>query len=208
MSSKTLIDGTSYNIIGGSTLVDGTEASVKQGKTLIDGTSYDIKLQTKELKTLVLESTGEPYIKTRDSAIAYYYLENVLEYNSVEILIENAGLQLEDIVLIKAEAVMGAVLSHKSGSYYYMEKTDVYQLDPFYLDNQLNAYSDSALSIPITDLTPTASFTTSDGTKHTISAQYQQSASGNYVIDVTAAPINKRDYELGAFTRLEITYWG
>ena len=42
MSHKTLIDGTSYNIIGGTSMIDGTTYNIVGGKTLIDGTGYNI----------------------------------------------------------------------------------------------------------------------------------------------------------------------
>ena len=46
MAHKTLINGTSYDIIGGKTLINGTSYSVKKGITLINGTSYDINFNT------------------------------------------------------------------------------------------------------------------------------------------------------------------
>ena len=46
MAHKTLIDGTAYNIVGGSTLIDGTAASIVQGNTLVDGTGYTISFKT------------------------------------------------------------------------------------------------------------------------------------------------------------------
>lgn len=42
MTHKTLINGTSYDITGGTTLVEGTSYNIKNGKALIDGTAYDI----------------------------------------------------------------------------------------------------------------------------------------------------------------------
>ena len=44
MVQRTLINGTSYTIIGGRTLIDGTGYAIKKGRTLIGGTGYDIKL--------------------------------------------------------------------------------------------------------------------------------------------------------------------
>ena len=42
MAHKTLINGTSYEIKGGTALIDGTAFSVKSGKTLVGGTAYEV----------------------------------------------------------------------------------------------------------------------------------------------------------------------
>lgn len=42
MSHKTLINGTAYNVIGGTTLVNGTSYSISKGNTLVGGTAYTI----------------------------------------------------------------------------------------------------------------------------------------------------------------------
>lgn len=42
LAHKTLIDGTAYDIVGGSTLINGTGYSIASGKTKIDGTGYNI----------------------------------------------------------------------------------------------------------------------------------------------------------------------
>ena len=42
MAHKTLIGGTSYNIVGGKSLVSGTSYNIAKGRTLISGTGYDI----------------------------------------------------------------------------------------------------------------------------------------------------------------------
>ena len=57
MASKTLIDGTAYNIIGGSTLVDGTGYKIASGNTLIDGTSYSIPFVSSPSKKLDWETS-------------------------------------------------------------------------------------------------------------------------------------------------------
>lgn len=44
MAGKTLVNGTSYDIIKGRTLVGGTGYDIVQGKTLVGGTGYDINL--------------------------------------------------------------------------------------------------------------------------------------------------------------------
>lgn len=42
MAHKTMINGTSYNVVGGTTMVDGTSRRVAAGRTLINGTGYDV----------------------------------------------------------------------------------------------------------------------------------------------------------------------
>lgn len=42
LAHKTLIDGTAYDIVGGSTLIEGTAYSIASGRTRVDGTGYDI----------------------------------------------------------------------------------------------------------------------------------------------------------------------
>ena len=42
MAHKTLIGGTSYNVVGGKSLVSGTNYNIAKGRTLISGTGYDI----------------------------------------------------------------------------------------------------------------------------------------------------------------------
>lgn len=44
MAHKTLINGTSYNVVGGSTLVGGTSYRIQAGRTLIGGTGYSIPI--------------------------------------------------------------------------------------------------------------------------------------------------------------------
>lgn len=53
--SKTLVNGTSYDIKGGKCLVNGTGYSITKGKTLIDGTSHDINF----IKKLYLFNYGD-----------------------------------------------------------------------------------------------------------------------------------------------------
>ena len=54
MASKTLINGTAYEIKGGKTLVDGTAYKIKGGKTLVGGTAY--KIAPVEMVTVVLKA--------------------------------------------------------------------------------------------------------------------------------------------------------
>lgn len=42
MATKTLINGTAYEIKGGKTLVNGTAYEIESGKTLVGGTAYEI----------------------------------------------------------------------------------------------------------------------------------------------------------------------
>lgn len=66
MAHKTLIDGTSYSIVGGTTLVDGTGCKIVSGRTLIDGTGYDISLKPKQLMTASIVADTVP---TRTSGL-------------------------------------------------------------------------------------------------------------------------------------------
>ena len=43
MAQKTLINGTSYKISGGSALINGTKYQIRNGRTLINGTKHEIK---------------------------------------------------------------------------------------------------------------------------------------------------------------------
>lgn len=45
LAHKTLIDGTAYDIVGGSTRINGTAYSISSGKTRVDGTAYDINFK-------------------------------------------------------------------------------------------------------------------------------------------------------------------
>lgn len=42
MSHKTMINGTAYEVSGGSALVDGTDFQLGGGKTIVSGTAYDV----------------------------------------------------------------------------------------------------------------------------------------------------------------------
>lgn len=73
MASKTLIDGTAYNIVGGSTLIDGTGYTIAAGTTMVDGTSYSVPLATKEsggsgLEPILMDKPA------RDTAYSNIYL--------------------------------------------------------------------------------------------------------------------------------------
>ena len=57
MAHKTLINGTSYNIISGKTLVSGTSYNITSGKTLVSGTSYNISFDSGPLATLYTDGT-------------------------------------------------------------------------------------------------------------------------------------------------------
>lgn len=43
MAHKTIINGTDYEVTGGTTLVDGTGRTINGGSTLVDGTGYGIE---------------------------------------------------------------------------------------------------------------------------------------------------------------------
>lgn len=57
MSSRTLINGTSYKIIGGTTLVGGAVYRVLKGRTLVNGTGYNISLNQ-------IQASGTTYTST------------------------------------------------------------------------------------------------------------------------------------------------
>lgn len=46
MAHKTLINGTAYDIVGGSTLITGTDYDIVGGKTLTSGVGYDVNIGT------------------------------------------------------------------------------------------------------------------------------------------------------------------
>lgn len=46
MAHKTLINGTSYDVVGGSTLVDGTGRKISKGIALVDGTKREITFKS------------------------------------------------------------------------------------------------------------------------------------------------------------------
>lgn len=47
MAHKTKIDGTAYNVVGGTTLINGTGYNIAQGNTVIDGTGFIVPFQKK-----------------------------------------------------------------------------------------------------------------------------------------------------------------
>ncbi len=54
MAQKTLINGTAYEISGGSVLKDGTKYQIGGGKTLVGGTGYDIVIS----RPIIITVTG------------------------------------------------------------------------------------------------------------------------------------------------------
>ena len=54
MTSKTLIDGTAYEIKGGKTLIDNTVYEIKVGRTLVDNTVHEIGFAERRL--LIIDS--------------------------------------------------------------------------------------------------------------------------------------------------------
>lgn len=56
MGHKTLVDGTSYEVVGGRTLINGTGYDITGGKTLVNGTGYDISF-TRPLSSLAVGSS-------------------------------------------------------------------------------------------------------------------------------------------------------
>ncbi len=64
-SSRTLINGTGYDIKSGRTLINGTGYDIKKGRTLINGTGYDIKFNTPlgeipEGTVITIKESGSP----------------------------------------------------------------------------------------------------------------------------------------------------
>lgn len=57
MSHKTLVNGTSYNIISGKTLISGTSYNISKGKSLISGTSYNINFGPPSVAILYTDGT-------------------------------------------------------------------------------------------------------------------------------------------------------
>ena len=61
MASRTLVNGTGYDIKNGRTLVNGTGYSIRKGRTLVNGTGYDIFLNRYQLAPWV-GSDGDQYV--------------------------------------------------------------------------------------------------------------------------------------------------
>lgn len=56
MAHKTLIDGTAYEIKGGTALIDGTAYSIKNGKTLVGGTAYEVGFSSSVIVNVIQPS--------------------------------------------------------------------------------------------------------------------------------------------------------
>ena len=56
MAHKTLVGGTSYDVVSGTSMVSGTTYNITGGKTLVNGTGYDISFEPG--KTAMLYSDG------------------------------------------------------------------------------------------------------------------------------------------------------
>lgn len=85
-SSRTLINGTGYDIKKGRTLVGGTGYDIKKGRTLIGGTGYDISFSTplRELPTgqsiyMNVDSVRTEYIITHQGDPYTQYKNNIPE---------------------------------------------------------------------------------------------------------------------------------
>lgn len=65
---RTLVNGASYEIIGGKTLVDGTVREILNGRTLVDGTVYNIPL-----KSSIVEITLNPNGGSGGTSKIYYH---------------------------------------------------------------------------------------------------------------------------------------
>jgi hypothetical protein len=82
MAGKTLINGTAYDITGGTCLKDGTSYSVKNGKVLISGTEYDISFL---LPSGALSLWSSPYVNCEITCIAYgngYWVVGGVRYDA------------------------------------------------------------------------------------------------------------------------------
>ena len=60
MAHKTLLDGTAYDVVGGSTFIDGTSYTMVQGNTLTEGTGYIIPFGHWELVTKTVTASSVP----------------------------------------------------------------------------------------------------------------------------------------------------
>ena len=68
MAHKTLIDGTSYNVVSGTSMVSGATYNISSGNTLVDGTRYNINFGPK--KTAMLYSDGSFVFQDGDDIAA------------------------------------------------------------------------------------------------------------------------------------------
>lgn len=109
MAHKTLIDGTSYSIVGGTTLVDGTRCKIVSGRTLINGTGYDVPL-ARELKSNIVTGATQVRIVYGNDA---YELQGGLWYN-----ISLSKLGLESWDQVESMKVTYYYLYYKDGNWY------------------------------------------------------------------------------------------
>lgn len=80
MATKTLINGTAYEIKGGKTLVGGTAYKIERGKTLVGGTAYKIDLKGTYVVTLCKLDSTKPDIAYANATVngqTYDSSENV-----------------------------------------------------------------------------------------------------------------------------------
>lgn len=78
MASKTLINGTAYEIKGGKTLVGGTAYEIESGKTLVGGTAYEIGFVEKRMIDIVHIAGG--------SSSYYYHVDITIDGVSYDTL--------------------------------------------------------------------------------------------------------------------------
>ena len=137
MSHKTIINGTSYEVIGGRTLVVGTVYDINKGRTLVNGTGYDIPFGVKWLKYSCNVVTNTTYTKQAiPSNIPMNRTENsnhrIICYSDY-IFAEDRGFEGRN----KHECY-----GNQATGYYYVDDTDVYQYaNPTYSENEFGQYT-------------------------------------------------------------------
>ena len=87
MAHKTLIRGTSYNVVGGKSLVSGTSYNIAKGRTLISGTGYDINFALPSYAMLYSDGdfifqVGNNVVEEKTLVSSYSNFENK-SYDSV-----------------------------------------------------------------------------------------------------------------------------
>lgn len=82
MSHKTLINGTAYNVIGGTTLVNGTSYSISKGNTLVGGTAYSINFGSPVAYTdyTGVSNSGYTYGSRTSHSVAKYDENTLITY--------------------------------------------------------------------------------------------------------------------------------
>lgn len=89
MSHRALVNGTAYEIKGGTALIDGTAYSIKSGKTLVGGTAYEVGFAKPVTITYSLGGTNYTHYN--------HVIHNGIEYTGDGSFVANIG----DTILVR-----------------------------------------------------------------------------------------------------------